>query len=185
MSDRLNFEYSALAEAIALIDWHLVSDRRRIVIRPHPQENGGHWLHRYGGRVTVAPGTDRIPWLRHAALALHSGSTTGIEAAIMGTPVIDVCLPSPWGERVIVSEFNPTVATALEAISVLSSGVLPKPRRRVEEPFFHAAVRAVRRSLLRGPCRQLGQSIDSRGIRAIGPTCTRRDSQSVSRKCGA
>jgi hypothetical protein len=71
---------------------------RAIVVRPHPAENAETWrtaaAHlpnvevRYEGHV--------VPWLLAAGVVLHNGCTTGIEANLLGTPVLTY---RPWRDE--------------------------------------------------------------------------------------
>jgi hypothetical protein len=73
--------------------------------------------------------------MQHATFIIHSESTTGVEAAILNAPVINLSPPLAWRDRLIVSEVNPTMATAGEAIAVFSAGAIPAPKRQAQELF--------------------------------------------------
>ena len=62
----------------------------KIVLRPHPAEDDGRWhdLARETGNLTVVPDSEPVPWLLAARGLVHTGCTTGVEAAILGTPSI-------------------------------------------------------------------------------------------------
>ncbi len=119
--DRIAFEEAALAETRDLIDWLLANTHLDIVIRPHPQELSQLWTDRDPARVSIVAGSDPMPWMRHAILTVHSESTTGVEAAIMGVRVLNLSPPQAWNSRLIVSEVNPTVATASEAAYLITA----------------------------------------------------------------
>jgi surface carbohydrate biosynthesis protein len=65
----------------------------RVVVRPHPSENHGAWLKLAAGRhnITVANDNAVAPWLMAAEAVIHNGCTTGLEAYLLGRPVI--CFP--------------------------------------------------------------------------------------------
>lgn len=119
--ERIAFEAEALAQTQALIVWLLANTRLDIVIRPHPQERPDLWTDLDPARVSIVSGSDPMPWMRHAFLTVHSESTTGVEAAIMGVRVLNLSPPQAWNSRLIVSEVNPTVATAAEAASLITA----------------------------------------------------------------
>jgi surface carbohydrate biosynthesis protein len=71
----------ALCEALA---------DRRVILRPHPSENHHPWhaiASRCGNLAVVHEGSV-IPWLIAAQTLVHNGCTTGVEAAVLGTPVV-------------------------------------------------------------------------------------------------
>lgn len=75
---------------------------RRLVIRPHPTENAKSWQQYAGAEViTESP---PVPWLLGADLVVHSNSTTGLEAALLGRPALNLN-PAP------VSVFSQTFAS--------------------------------------------------------------------------
>jgi surface carbohydrate biosynthesis protein len=117
--ERIAFEEAALKETRDLIAWLLANTRLDIVIRPHPQELPGMWAALDAARISVVSGSDPMAWMRHAILTIHSESTTGVEAAIMGARVLNLSPPQAWNSRLIVSEVNPTAATAVEASALI------------------------------------------------------------------
>lgn len=62
----------------------------QIVLRPHPSEDHAPWRKLAGGRgnVTVTNEGPAIPWLLAAEAVIHNGCTTGLEAYLLGTPVL-------------------------------------------------------------------------------------------------
>jgi hypothetical protein len=67
----------------------------------------------------------------HALVAVHSESTTGVEAAIMGAKALNLSPPGAWSSRLVVSQVNPTVHTARDAgtmiAALMNSGAWPPP----------------------------------------------------------
>jgi surface carbohydrate biosynthesis protein len=61
-----------------------------LVIRPHPAENHQRWLAVGKGHdnVAVSHTGNVVPWLIGADVVVHNGCTTGLEAFLLGTPVI-------------------------------------------------------------------------------------------------
>jgi surface carbohydrate biosynthesis protein len=119
--ERVEFEAAALKETRDLITWLLANTRLDIVIRPHPQELPAIWAGLDPGRVEVVTQSDPMPWMRHAVLTVHSESTTGVEAAIMGVRVLNLSPAQSWNHRLIVSEVNPSAATAPEAAEMIAA----------------------------------------------------------------
>jgi len=62
-----------------------------VLIRPHPSENPAAWeeLAAPYANVVVRYDHELIPWLMAAEVVIHNGCTTALEAAMLGTPVID------------------------------------------------------------------------------------------------
>ena len=121
--ERLSFEKRAMAETIALIEWLIANTQSQIVIRPHPAERSEKWTTLFQGnaRVHVVVGSDPTPWIRHATLLVHSESTTGVEAAIMGAKVLNLSPASSWGERLVVAQANVTVDSATAAAELVAA----------------------------------------------------------------
>jgi surface carbohydrate biosynthesis protein len=64
-----------------------------IIVRPHPSENREPWdrlAENYKNVHVVFEGSV-TPWLLGATAVLHCGSTTAVEAHLMGRPVISYC----------------------------------------------------------------------------------------------
>lgn len=64
---------------------------RRIIVRPHPAENPEAWARAARGleNVHVLYEGTANGWVAGAAVLLHSGCTTAVEAAIFGIPTIE------------------------------------------------------------------------------------------------
>jgi len=62
----------------------------RFVVRPHPTEADGAWEDLLGpiANVRVTREGPIGAWIRRAVAVVHNGSTTGLEAAVGGVPVI-------------------------------------------------------------------------------------------------
>lgn len=63
---------------------------RAIVVRPHPAENAETWRKASEGlpNVEVLYEGNVVPWILAAGVVVHNGCTTGIEANLLGTPVV-------------------------------------------------------------------------------------------------
>jgi surface carbohydrate biosynthesis protein len=64
-----------------------------IVVRPHPSENHDHYRRAFAGHPTISvvhrgPVT---PWLKACTVLVHNVCTTGVEAALLGKPVLAYC----------------------------------------------------------------------------------------------
>ena len=97
---RLRWEKNNLAAVLKVIG-ELVSRGFpwRIVVRPHPAENIEHWktgLADVPGIAVVREGDHRA-WGLAARLLVHSSSTTGLEAFLLGSAPLSLCVDdSPW-----------------------------------------------------------------------------------------
>ena len=62
----------------------------RIIVRPHPSEDHAAWHRQTAGlgNVTVAFEGSVIPWIAGAQALIHNSCTTGVEAYLLGKPVI-------------------------------------------------------------------------------------------------
>ncbi len=115
--NRLKYEEMALSETIAIIDWLIEATELDVVVRPHPAENPDFWTERYrdNARVLVVKKSDPVAWIQHARLLIHSDSTTGIEAALLGTPTINLSPDDAWAKRLILRDVNFSVTSAQQA----------------------------------------------------------------------
>jgi surface carbohydrate biosynthesis protein len=114
MQERLDFEIASKTETLGLLEWMAENLPWRVVVRPHPAENADSWHAFTKDRMTVVAGQSPIPWIAHAKLMVHSNSTTGLEAAFLGTPCLNV---SPTGfddfvDQYVLRQINATVRTA-------------------------------------------------------------------------
>lgn len=87
------------------------SPATRFVVRPHPTEMVSAWR----ALIGPVPNIDVISdgavsgWIRHARLVIHHSSTTGIEAAVSGVPVVSF-RPEEQGEGLNVDRIGPRAA---------------------------------------------------------------------------
>jgi surface carbohydrate biosynthesis protein len=73
----------------------------RIVLRPHPTERAEMWQSFPG--LEVVAGESAIPWMLGADLVLHTGSTTGLEAAFLNVPCLNIGQPD---HHFIIDQLN-------------------------------------------------------------------------------
>ena len=65
-------------------------NNRTIVLRPHPSEDMGIWENAISGleNVKLVRRGSAIPWIIASELLIHNNCTTGLEAYLLGKPVI-------------------------------------------------------------------------------------------------
>jgi surface carbohydrate biosynthesis protein len=94
----------------------------KLVIRPHPAEDVSKWREAYRDvpGVSIVQEGDHAPWTAGAALMLHTGCTTGLEAALLETPVL--CLEgggSTWHQVHTSNHVNPTAPDVERAMALI------------------------------------------------------------------
>jgi surface carbohydrate biosynthesis protein len=117
LNERVTVESAVHAAFSALIEGLLADRKIDIVVRPHPSENAETWRTAYAGKpgITIVAGSDPIAWAKHAELLIHSDSTTGLEAAILGVRCLNIAPGESWSDRFVMRRVNPTVASAKDA----------------------------------------------------------------------
>lgn len=129
------FERANREITTGLMGWATASGRR-VVVRPHPAERPETWQDLPG--VEVVAKTNPIPWLMGADAMVHASSTTGLEAALLGAPCLNInplkdCM---FGKMYVTDDVNVTVRSlesakvALQALLVNSSGVMSRANYR-------------------------------------------------------
>jgi surface carbohydrate biosynthesis protein len=120
----MNWEEITRRDMIRFLVWAAENIRdRKIVIRPHPGERVEFWqdLVNDHPNVLVVPKSPHIPWIMASDLVVHTGCTTGLEAALLEKPALNIqSAPDPLGER-ITSLVNPTFTSAEDAITAANS----------------------------------------------------------------
>ena len=92
-----------------------------IVLRPHPSESLAFYKQAFASfaNVVVTREGGVLPWIRSAALVVHSNCTTGIEAVLAGRPVLNL-LPESAGRTEtdveVAREAGVTVGSVAEAL---------------------------------------------------------------------
>jgi len=63
---------------------------KKFILRPHPVENHDNWIQALAGldNVSVVYEGSAVHWIAAADMLIHTGCTTGLEAYIMGKPVV-------------------------------------------------------------------------------------------------
>ena len=83
-TERLNMQ--AMHDLVTRLQGQLGD--RRLVIRPHPTENAHAWK-QYTGAEVISESAP-VPWLLGADIVVHTNSTTGLEAALLGRPTLNL-----------------------------------------------------------------------------------------------
>ena len=78
----------------------------KFIVRPHPMEDAALWKTHFMDRANIMIRKDgtAMPWLSAARCVIHNCCTTGIEAHILGKPVIEF-----YSSAIPRSEFDPTL----------------------------------------------------------------------------
>lgn len=140
-ADRVAWEARRRAAFMPVLTWLLENFAGDIVIRPHPAEKADLWqgLAAQTSNVRVVVGESPGPWLAGASLVIHTDSTTGLEAAVMGRPVLNISTEPDWGAKFVMRFINTTVTSAEAAIAALAgfraSGTLPPPPQSAAEMY--------------------------------------------------
>jgi surface carbohydrate biosynthesis protein len=101
----------------------------QFVVRPHPTEADGAWEDLLGPVANIVVTRDGPigPWIRRAVAVVHNGSTTGLEAAVGGVPVISF---QPNGERseLLSNRLGRVARDASELIAAIEQSEMPANR---------------------------------------------------------
>lgn len=98
------------------------SDFPKLIIRPHPSENTAKWKEAYRDeeRVAVILEGDHLPWTAGAELLIHTGCTTGMEAALLDIPSLSLQGgKSDWHGVHTSNHVNPTATSVEQAIYLI------------------------------------------------------------------
>jgi hypothetical protein len=91
-----------------------------VVLRTHPAESPRRWEKLLAGsRVHLIKRSNPHPWLLGAELAVHAGSTTGLEAAFMDRPVVNLAPTKRPDFEPIVNSVNPTFVRWQDAAAAM------------------------------------------------------------------
>ena len=99
-----------------------------VIVRPHPAENLGRWKKACErlSNVTVENDTDHIAWMLAARVILHTGCTTGLEGALLGTPVVGICPDeNDWHAGFISNLVSHVYRTGAEVSDVVGDHLSP------------------------------------------------------------
>lgn len=108
---------------VPLIKW--LAPQMRVVIRPHPSENADKWVN-LSPHVEVVKKSAPYPWIKGAEVVVHGNSTTGLEAAALGTPALNLNPHQPWGSKFVIKNYNYTAHTIEQAQEALAAFLTSK-----------------------------------------------------------
>lgn len=115
---RIRVGQAAFDLIVPLIKW-LATDQS-VIVRPHPSERAQTWKD-VVPEVRVIEDSPPLPWIKGAKIVIHNNSTTGLEAAALGVPALNLDPVPEYGDRYILRRVNHTVTTLAEAQGALSS----------------------------------------------------------------
>lgn len=111
--EQLDFEEANARIFESLLTWCAAqAPDHTIVVRPHPSEGRDYWdkFAAENPNVQVVWGTPHVPYMMAADLVVHTNCTTGIEAAILDRPSLNL-MPMPnsyWAKIYFASKVSPT-----------------------------------------------------------------------------
>jgi surface carbohydrate biosynthesis protein len=120
---RCDWEWGNLELLTRVIGAYLLrSDYPRLIIRPHPAEDTAKWHEAYSNinGVSIIQDGDHAPWTAGARSMIHTGCTTGMEAVLLGAPVL--CLEggtSVWHRMHTSNLVNQVAHNEAEAMTVI------------------------------------------------------------------
>jgi surface carbohydrate biosynthesis protein len=115
---KLEWERRNRDEMVELLRWVIEEiPSKNIVLRPHPGEAPEFWAERFGAceRLHIIPRSKPQPWILGADMVVHTSCTTGLEAALMGRPVVNLFPVAHPTFDFITNHVNPTFTTWQEA----------------------------------------------------------------------
>ena len=119
----------------------------QFVVRPHHEEGAHGWRAVLGPteNISVIRTGSVTPWIRHARLVVHNGSTTGLEAAVAGVPLA-AFLPAGLERDYRSNSLGRTVVDADGLAAAVEEAMDPLGRER----WFTARDHRILRDLLSG-----------------------------------
>jgi surface carbohydrate biosynthesis protein len=144
MEDHISHEINntkAIREFITTMN--RVMPARKIVLRPHPGEDPAQWNHlaQEVGNLTIITNTEAAEWILAADVLVQTGCTTGVEAAVIGTPTIGLVVQPETvihPDMLLTHRINPVVRSveeAVDAIKELDRGEYRRYGARLEEKW--------------------------------------------------
>ncbi len=141
----LTWERDNMAAMENVISW-LAANQSDVtaVIRPHPAEDASYWVNKFRDvdNIHVVMGTGHIPWTLAAEVLVHTTCSTGMEAALLGTPALSVT-PRPQAahhQYNLSNKVNPSVLDAKQACAAVGqyladrTGPIAMSERYAETP---------------------------------------------------
>ena len=97
---------NALQGFISALDWPV--DGVGLVVRPHPSERLEPWQAFCADRqgVRIAQEGTAVPWVLASEILVHTGCTTGVEAAIAGHPTVCIAAPTGFAMHYLANRVN-------------------------------------------------------------------------------
>jgi surface carbohydrate biosynthesis protein len=138
-SQLIDWETRNLGLMMAFIQRWPEIDGAPIVVRPHPSESLQFWHDTMAplGHVDVIEDTDHLAWIAASRLMIHTSSTTGLEAFLLGTPSMNLCPPnSPFSTHFISSIVNPSFDTVEEALRQARARVLDVKQSKTDNGSY-------------------------------------------------
>lgn len=121
---KLEWELVNRAEIVEVIRWTLENmTEHQVVLRPHPGERPEYWQDLFGAhpRFKLVARSSPHPWIMGAELLIHTTCTTGLEAALLGKPDLNVVpIPHPTFDY-ITNYVNPVVKNWRDAATAIGS----------------------------------------------------------------
>src|SRR5262249_23728963 len=111
------------------------SPERTFIVRPHPSEYLPKVAAEYAAmpNVKVIHEGPHIPWTMGCDALLHTSCTTGLEAAIAGTPAFSLVTMDTWASRAFLSNQVNPVFSSVDAVVENIQNTLAG-RKTVESP---------------------------------------------------
>lgn len=140
---KLEWEDVNRAEIAKLMDWSLTNlTDHKIVLRPHPGERMEFWQEMFGhrDRFVLVPRSNPHAWVEASELVVHTTCTTGLEAALLDKPVVNVVpIPHPTFDY-ITNYVNPCFKDWKQAANAMEAFVAgrPGPLAESREHFLKA-----------------------------------------------
>jgi surface carbohydrate biosynthesis protein len=134
----MSWEHSNLREMSRFLrEFARIAPEIPVIVRPHPSENHRTWEAFVSGisNAGLVRDHDHIAWILAARAMLHTGCTTGLESALVGTASVGICPDHhPWHAGFIsnlasiVRETGQDAAALCKAMVTGSSGNAEMPR---------------------------------------------------------
>jgi len=124
VEERTAFETAGFDQLGAVMKWAATNVTGLLtVIRPHPAEQPEPWREAFAGmpNVLIVERSDPVAWIAGAELLVVSDCTTGLEAALMNRPCLNISPAGQenWSDKLLMKQVNFTVASAQDAIGPL------------------------------------------------------------------
>lgn len=107
-----------------------------VVVRPHPSEKHESWCRLVGKipGVLVSGQGGPIPWILASDVLIHNTCTTGLEALLLGHPVIAYCPFTNIYEAELTPNFVTPRVETIDALAIAINAALTSPSGLAEWP---------------------------------------------------